>query len=181
MGLRTILKRYLPERHTFQDHRNLRFFGRLLHDPDIWHITRRSTAGGVAVGLFCAFIPVPIQMVIAAGVAILLRVNLALAVIFAWLSNPITIAPMFIFAYKIGTWLLNVPTQQVMFDFSLQWFTDTFIFIWKPLLLGCFILGSLSAATGYIAFNLLWRLALVRKWEARRDRRLKTKKENTDR
>ena len=55
MSLRSIFKHYLPAHHKIKEHPHLRHFGDLLHDPDLWHLTRRSTAGGVAVGLFCAF------------------------------------------------------------------------------------------------------------------------------
>lgn len=171
MSPKLFLKRYLPEPHKIKNHRHLRFFGTLLHDPNLWHLTRYSSAGGVAVGLFCAFIPVPVHMLIAAAVAIILRVNLPLAVIFTWLTNPISFGPIFVFAYKVGTWLLNEQVKQISFELSFQWVTEQLVYIWEPLLLGCFILGSISAITGYIAVRLLWRLFLVRKWENRRLRR----------
>jgi uncharacterized protein len=173
MSLRSIIKRYLPERHVIQDQRHLRYLGTFLHDPNIWHLNRHSSAGGVSVGLFCAFIPLPVQVLVAAAAAILLRVNLPLAVVFAFLTNPLTFAPLFFFAYKIGTWLLNEPMKNIAFEFSFHWFSETFIHIWEPLVLGCFILGSMCAATGYIAVKLLWRLSLVRKWDERRMRRQK--------
>ncbi len=176
MSLRSTLKRYLPERHKIQEHKHLQFFGTLLHDPNLWHLTRHSSAGGVAVGLFCAFIPIPIHMFIAVAVSILFRVNLPLAVIFTWITNPITFGPIFIFAYKTGTVLLNEPVQQVSIELSFQWVSETLIHIWEPLLLGCFILGSVSAIAGYISIRLLWRLLLVRKWGNRRLRRLENSK-----
>jgi uncharacterized protein (DUF2062 family) len=176
MSLRSIFKRYLPAHHTIKEHRHLRHFGDLLHDPDLWHLTRRSTAGGVAIGLFCAFIPIPIQMFFAAGFAILLSVNLPLAVISVWISNPITFAPIFFFSYEVGTWLLNEPIKQIAFELSVQWLTESLVLIWKPLLLGCFILGTLSAILGYTIIIWLWRLTLVRKWNDRRARRLQQNK-----
>ena len=33
-----------------------------LSDPDLWHLNRRSTSRGVAVGLLCGLIPGPIQV-----------------------------------------------------------------------------------------------------------------------
>ncbi|HKK16744.1 MAG TPA: DUF2062 domain-containing protein, partial [Gammaproteobacteria bacterium] len=71
--MRSFLKKYLPEHAHFREHRYLRHFGELLHDPNIWHLTRRSSAGGVATGLFCAFIPLPIHMIVAAALSILFR------------------------------------------------------------------------------------------------------------
>ena len=175
MSLRALLKHYLPEPHKIQEYKHLRFLGTRLYDPNLWHLTRHSSAGGVAVGLFCAFIPLPVHMFIAAAVSIMFRVNLPLAVIFTWLNNPVTIGPLFIFAYKIGTWLLNEPVKRVAFELSFQWASETLIRIWEPLLLGCFILGSLSAITGYFTAKLLWRISLIR---MQKDRHLRRSKNN---
>ena len=169
MSLRSFFKRYLPEHHKIREHQYIRQFGSLLHDPNIWHLTRRSSAGGVAAGLFCAFIPLPIHMIVAAAVAILFRVNLPLAVIFTWVTNPLTFAPIFIFAYKLGTRILDVPERQVEFEPVLH----KLIHIWEPLFLGSFILASISALIGYVAVRMLWRLTAVRKWEERRKRNIK--------
>ena len=173
MSFREFLKRNLPEHHKFREHHHLRHFGELLHDPDIWHLTRRSSAGGTALGLFCAFIPLPVQTVLAAAAAILLRVNLPLSVIFAWVTNPITIAPIFLFAYKIGALILGEPALQLHFEFSFKWLSDTYIHIWKPLFLGCFILGSVSAIVGYYTMIYLWRFISIKKWQERKDKRSK--------
>ena len=168
--MRSFFKRHLPERHKVQEHKILRYFGTLLHDPNIWHLTRRSSAGGVATGLFCSFIPLPIHMVVAAALSILFRVNLPLAVLFTWVSNPLTFAPIFIFAYELGAKILSRPARHLDFDFSFHWLAQKLIIIWQPLLLGCFILATLSAVSGYFAVRLLWRLSSVRKWEERKNR-----------
>ena len=171
--MKNFFKRYLPAKHKIQQHRHLHLFGDRLHDPNIWHLTRHSAAGGTAVGLFCAFIPFPIQTLSAAAMALVFRVNLPLAVVFSLASNPITIPPLFILAYKTGAVILNVPEQQVTFnqisfDFSMDWFGNTLITIWEPLLLGCLILGGISAAIGYALMRLLWRFVLLHKWGKRR-------------
>jgi uncharacterized protein len=169
--MRSFFKRHLPERHKVQEHKYLRYFGSLLHDPNLWHLTRHSSAGGVATGLFCAFIPLPIHMIVAAALSIILRVNLPLAVLFTWITNPLTFAPIFIFAYELGSKILNRPARQLNIDFSFHWLTEKLVILWEPLLLGCLILATLSALTGYSAVRLLWRLSLVRKWEERKIRR----------
>ncbi|MFW6343056.1 MAG: DUF2062 domain-containing protein, partial [Halothiobacillaceae bacterium] len=80
----------------------MRVFGSRLQDGNLWHLNRRSVSGGVAVGLFSAFVPIPFQMVLAAGLAILLRVNLPLSVVLVWITNPITIVPLLWVANRIG-------------------------------------------------------------------------------
>ncbi|MCZ6719879.1 MAG: DUF2062 domain-containing protein [Gammaproteobacteria bacterium] len=174
MGLRRIFKRYLPERHELHNHKHLRLFGERLHDPNLWHLTRRSAAGGVAVGLFVAFVPIPLQMILAAAVAIVVRVNLPLAIVFVWVNNPITIPPLFYLAYRTGSAIMNIPIRTIEFEFSYQWFVETLAIIWQPFLLGCLVFGTLSAVAGYWLMRFLWRVFVVRKWANRRNSRAKT-------
>jgi uncharacterized protein (DUF2062 family) len=42
--------------------------------------------------------------------------------------------------------------------------------IWQPFLLGCFILGSATAAVGYFSLNLIWRVSVSGYVRARRRR-----------
>ena len=62
-----LIRRFLPDAHKIRDHKHLRVFGTLLHDPNIWHLNRHSVAGAFAVGLFMAFVPMPLQMIPAAA------------------------------------------------------------------------------------------------------------------
>jgi len=168
MGLKSLLQRYIPERKHIQEHKHLRHFGDWLHEPDIWHMTRRSSAGGVAIGLFWAMMPLPMQTVFAAATAIILRLNLPLSIIFVWVTNPITAAPVYYLAYKLGSVLMNEPIQNVDFEFSIHWMTDTLVHIWQPLMAGCLLLGVFSAAVGNVAVRVLWRILALRKWEQRK-------------
>ena len=168
MSLRSFFKRFLPEPHRIRDHKQLRYFGDFLHDPNLWSLKRRSAAGGISIGLFCAFIPLPVHMIVAAAVAILFRVNLPLAVVLTWITNPLTFAPVFYFAYHLGSWLLRVPVQNIAFEFSVHWLQEIFVHIWQPLLLGCLILAMVSSLTGYFVTSLLWRILLLRKWASRK-------------
>ena len=101
------LQRLMPDHRTIREHRHLRFLGTLLHDPNLWHLNRRSASGAFAVGLFVAWVPVPFQMLLGAIGAILFRVNLPLSAALVWVSNPLTMPPLFYFAYLVGGWLLS--------------------------------------------------------------------------
>jgi uncharacterized protein (DUF2062 family) len=168
-----LIKQFMPDHTKIRDHQHLRFFGSLLHDPNLWHMNRRSASGAFAVGLFMAFVPVPFQMLLAAAGAILFRVNLPLSVALVWITNPLTIPPMFYFSYRLGVWLLGAPTGQESFNFELSydWLVNGLGAIWEPFLLGCFVAGSISALTGYLTIRGLWRLHLVRHYKARKERR----------
>lgn len=168
MGLKNFFKRVLPRDHEIRDHKHLQILGKILHDPNIFHITRRSSAGGVAIGLFVAFLPLPGHMLVAAILAIYFRVNLPLAVVLVWLTNPLTIAPYLFLAYKTGTFLLHIPAEHVNFELSFSWAGQTLQRIWQPLLLGCLTYSTLTAVLGYVAVRWIWRLATIRKWEERK-------------
>ncbi len=170
MHFKRVLQRYLPQRHAIHSHRSLKFLGDRLHDPLLWHLNRHAVAGGISVGLFVAFIPIPLQMVLAAIVAIALRVNVPAAVLGAWFTNPLTMAPVFLLSYRIGAFLLRQSASVTDFEISLPWLRETLDHTWQPLLLGSLVLGVLCAVLGNILVRVLWRLHLVRRWKARSKR-----------
>lgn len=168
---RKLIKRYMPNHHKIRDHRHLRIFGRLLHDPNLFHLNRRSVSGAFALGLFNALMPVPFQMVLSAAGAILLRVNLPISVGLVWITNPVTMPPIFYFCYLVGTWILGTPVREVQFSISLEWLQSELALIWQPFLLGCFVCAVVSSAAGYVMMRGFWRLHVLKDWKARRERR----------
>ena len=166
-----LIRRYLPDPHKIRDHKHLRLFGTLLHDPNLWHLNRRSASGAFAVGLFMAFVPIPFQMLPAAALAILLRVNLPIAVALVWITNPVTMPAVFYFCYSLGAWLLDTPVHAVEFEISWEWISTELIRILKPFLLGSSLVSAMSAAAGYFGIRALWRWHVVRDWERRKERR----------
>jgi hypothetical protein len=118
----------------------------------------------VALGLFVGFMPILGQIFIAAALAIWLRVNLPIASMAVWVTNPFTVAPIFFYAYKLGAWVLQVPMQQYAFSLSWEWFSHEFLNIWQPLLLGSVICGIVAALLGILFVRLIWRLVVIRSW-----------------
>jgi len=163
------LKRYMPDHRKIREHRHLnRIFGTLLHDPNLLHLNRRSVAGAFAVGLFMAFVPLPTQMLMAAGTAILFRVNLPLSVGLVWVSNPLTIPPLFYFCYRLGAWILGTLVLDIEFEMSWRWLAAEMAHIWQPFLLGCAVAGVSAAALGWAGVRLAWRLHLIRHLKRRK-------------
>ncbi|RLJ17717.1 DUF2062 domain-containing protein [bacterium endosymbiont of Escarpia laminata] len=165
-----LIKRITPDHDTIRNHKHLRMFGALLHDANLWHLNRRSAAGAFAVGLFMAFVPVPFQMLLAAGAAIIFRVNLPLSVALVWITNPITIPPIFFFAYLVGTTVLGSPNETQAFEFSVEWLQNGLDGVWAPFLLGCLICGSFFSLAGYLTIRGLWRRHVINQWKQRSHR-----------
>ena len=172
------IKRYLPHHDTIREHKHLRIIRPLLEDPNLLHLNRRSVSGAVAVGLFLAFVPVPFQMLLAAIVAIIVRVNLPISVVLVWVSNPLTMPPLFYFAYKVGVWLLGAPEGKFHFELSWSWLTESLGAIWEPFLLGCFFVGAISALVGSLTMRALWRFKVQQSWNERKQKRLLKKHTN---
>ena len=168
---RKFLKRYLPSAHEVRENPALRPVAHLLERAEIFHLNRRSAAGAVFIGLFCAFLPVPLQMVIAALLAIASRCNLPISVALVWITNPLTIAPMFYFAYRLGAWLLGTELTVDNIDLSVTWLLDNLGNIGYPLLVGSLVCGWVSGITGFVLVRVLWRLHVIRRWRERRSRK----------
>ncbi len=162
------LKRVMPTPQAIHENRYLGIFGKLLHDPNLWHLNRHSVSGAFAVGLFVMYLPPLGQSVLAAGLAIFLRVNLPLALGLSWISNPLTIPPMFYFAYFLGCWILGMPAVGFDPDFWLDW--HNWLKVIAPLLLGSFICGAFCAGLGYLTIQALWRWRLMRQIQRRKER-----------
>ena len=122
-----------------------------------WQLRHRNVSMAFAVGLFCAFIPVPFQMLIATALALLTRANIAISVLLVWVSNPITMPPIFYFCYLVGRKILGIPEQPFLFELSLEWWDHAVDNIWHPFLLGCLVMGLIVSICGYLVAELYWR------------------------
>lgn len=107
-------------------------------------------------------------MLLAAATAVVIRCNLPLSVALVWITNPITIPPMFYFTYQVGARLLDVPAQVDGIELSLDWLVTQAGHVWKPLLLGSLLCGVIAATAGYFLSLWLWRRQVIQRWERRR-------------
>lgn len=169
--LKDLIRRYIPSREQLGKYRVLNIFGSWLHRSSLWALTRHTLARGAAIGLFCAFLPIPFQMVVAASFALIWRANLPLSVGLVWITNPLTMAPIFYFTYKLGAWILQIPPSSVHQQHSVQWLFDHLHLLWRPLLLGSVICGILTAIIGYITVHVLLKQQAWQRWKMRRNNR----------
>ncbi len=174
--MKNTFKRLIPSREHMRQHPHMRHFGKRLHDPDLWHLNRHSASGAVALGLFVCFLPVPMQMLIAAAGAIMFRVNLPISVVTVWVSNPITFGPMMLLAYQLGAMILDMPFSDIDFHLDVKSMLHTLIMVWEPLLLGCLIYGVILALAGYLMIRMLWWFHIIKAIEKRKLRQWRKKK-----
>ena len=149
------MKRYLPTPERVRSIESLHFLGDILHEPNLWHINRHSVARAFLVGIFLTFIPMPFQMVAAAFFAIWFNANLPLSVVLVWISNPVTMPPMFYFNYKIGAWILDRPVLNFEIQLSWSWLSGRLMDIGIPLYLGSVLVATCSACLAYLVLSLI--------------------------
>jgi uncharacterized protein (DUF2062 family) len=164
------IKSWFPAYESVRGHRALEMLGPRLRAPDLWHLNRRSVAGAFAVGLFVTFLPIPMQMLLAAAIAIWARVNLPISVLLVWVSNPLTMPPIFYTAYTIGRWILNEPRRSFRVEMTMDWFTGDLLTIWKPLVTGSLVLAVVASAAGYLVIRVLWWFSVMERLKIRRAR-----------
>ena len=175
---RKFFRKYLPDHQTVRSYRLVRFFGRWLHHPNLWHLNRRSVPGAFAIGLFTGLIPGPLQMLGALLLAIPLRQNIPVALVTTFYTNPLTIVPLYVLAYKYGALLLgrHGAAAKIAF-FEMDWtdwtgsalrMVDWALSLGKPLAVGLVALALTLALVGYLVARIGWRLYVVSSWRARR-------------
>lgn len=164
---RKTLKRILPGRGVVRALPGMSWCAHWLGDENLWHVNRRSVSLGVAISLFFCYWPVPVQMLLAGLAAIALRANLPISVIGVWITNPVTIVPMYAPAYLLGAWLLGERVHPVS-ELTIKALGQNFGALW----LGCLIFGSVFALLGWTVVRIAWHWQVQLSWRDRRRRRM---------
>lgn len=110
-------------------------------------------------------------MIIAGALAIAARVNLPISVALVWISNPLTMGPLFYFCYRLGAWLLDMREGISGITLEWDWLLQNWSEIAYPLIFGALLCGWIAGVTGFVIVRVSWRLHVIRRWQARRERR----------
>ncbi len=113
----------------------------------------KKIALACGIGFFVAFFPIlGIHTVMALALAWLFRVSPAVTLIATFINNPWTIAPM----YGGGLWLGMIVTGTQLQGFTINWrelnwplFVELAKLVGIPFVVGCLILGAVTALGGY--------------------------------
>ena len=128
----------------------------------------RAIAMGAAIGVFIAFTPtIGLQMFLGALVATLVGANRPAAMIPAWITNPVTIPPIYAFTYWLGRFFWKGPPVSEVYDQlvgaaktlgRLSWyefldqfthFLQTGVDVFIAMMIGGLLVGTVLGATSY--------------------------------
>lgn len=185
------LKTWLPKPDALQNNRWLRWMGPVLAHPKLWHFSRKGIALGLAVGIFFGLLIPIAQIPIAATVAVALRANLPMAVASTLVTNPVTFAPVYYGAYRLGRHVLGeTPLSDQQTDSELEsaqdeseaipgignrllyWF-EQLTTVGRPLVVGLAIVASASGLAMYFLVSGIW--ILRTRWARRKRLRSNTR------
>lgn len=171
---RKFLKRWSPDPNALKSSSRFRFLGKLLHDPNLFHLTRHSVSSAFFVGLFICFFPIPVGHIpMAALASIWFRCNLPIAFALVMISNPLTFPFIYYAAYIAGCWMLQIPVEVFHFHASWEWFKGFLLIAWKPFIIGTLCFGVISGGLSYCLIQWVWRWQVVSRWRSRPSRHKK--------
>jgi hypothetical protein len=149
-------------KRTLRDTLIHRMLGERLFDHRIWGLDVPSLASGLSLGLFVAFTPtIPFQMLLCAIGALVLRVNLPIALAACWVTNPVTALPIYLAARQLGQLLLehtaiaDLIISFFSFESKAGVFMEQSLYLWA----GSLIFAVFGALLGNLAVRWAARLS----------------------
>ena len=166
------IKAWLPSPDTVRQNRWLRWMGPILNNPRLWHFSRKGIATGMALGVFFGLLIPVAQIPFSAGMAVVLRANVPMAVASTLVTNPITFGPVYYGAYHLGRLVLGkesstMPEALKPLEVSPEvldrswgesvsaWFKQITT-VGKPLAVGLAILACVFGLAVYGLVSLIW-------------------------
>ena len=100
----------LPRRSNVHRYPVLKWFAETAYKRSyLWSFKGQSMQAALFWGIWISMLPiVGIQMIVVFFVSLLVRANLPLIVALQWISNPLTMGPIYFADYKIGMILINL-------------------------------------------------------------------------
>ena len=136
--------------------------------PEYLSTNRKMVSRAVLLGLFIAFIPMPMQMAAVLALMPFVKFNVPIGLAMCWMSNPLTMPPMYYMEYLTGSFFLGTKIEPV--KMSLQWFSDNIDNIFIPLYTGTLFYSVFGSLSAYWLVNYFWKASVYR------DKKLSKKK-----
>lgn len=167
------LKRWmrpLPRRSNIHKYPVLKWFASTAYKRSyLWSFKGNSIKPALFWGMIVSFSPlVGIQMLVVFFLALLLRANLPLIVALQWISNPLTMGPIYFSDYKIGCIVLELigfhVEENLLLSRNYDWgdfrFEDLLALLdtFPPMFIGGGIIGVFFGVLSVFSYNLMAKL-----------------------
>jgi uncharacterized protein (DUF2062 family) len=123
----------------------------------------------------------PMQMAAVLATTPFIRFNVPIAISMVWLSNPVTMPPMYYMEYLTGNFLLQREGIQDI-ELTLEWFQNNIGDIFVPLYVGTAFYSIVVSGLIYLGLNWLWIHSVKKekreKEKERRERKKRLEHEN---
>jgi len=137
--------------------------------PEYLSTNRKMVSKAVFIGLFIAFIPMPMQMALVLAMMPFFKFNVPIALAMCWFSNPLTMPPMYYMEYMTGAYFLGEEALNV--EMTLEWFSENIDVIFIDLYVGTLFYALIGSSTGYWLVNHFWKSSVHRDKNLHRDDR----------
>ncbi|OCC23218.1 hypothetical protein MB02_12760 [Croceicoccus estronivorus] len=170
----TWTRRNMPTREQMERNRLIRPFAHRVLRSELWRFTRRSVPRGVALGMLVGIIIPFAQILFASLLSFTVRANVPVAALTTFVTNPFTTPLLWLFAYRVGSWLLHVDAMTIVapvntaierteLQDALQWLTGATLVT----AFGLVVIAVIASAFSYVVTSLVWRAWVARKRKAR--------------
>ncbi len=121
-------------------------------------VNRKMTSKAVFVGLFIAFIPMPMQMLAVVFMIPFIKFNVPIALLMCWITNPLTMPFIYYIEYQTGSFLLNIQIMPV--EMTLEWFSSNLNNIFIPLYTGALVYSITISLLFYYLISHFWKTSV---------------------
>lgn len=128
--------------------------------PEYLSTNRKMVSKAVLIGMFIAFIPMPMQMLLVLAMMPFFKFNVPIALAMCWLSNPFTMPAMYYMEYLTGSFFLG--REPLAVELTLDWFSNNIDAIFVDLYVGTLFYSVVGSLTAYSLVNFFWRGSVER-------------------
>jgi uncharacterized protein (DUF2062 family) len=128
--------------------------------PEYLATNRKMISRAVLLGIFIAFIPMPMQMAAVLALMPFVKFNVPVGLAMCWLSNPLTMPAMYYMEYLTGSFFLGTKVEPV--EMTLQWFSNNIDNIFIPLYTGTLFYSVFGSLSAYYLVNYLWKVSVYK-------------------
>ena len=162
--------RPLPRRSNIHRYPVLKWFAKTAYDRSyLWSFKGNAMVQALFWGIWIAMLPiVGIQMLVVFFLALIVRANLPLIVALQWISNPLTMAPIYFADYEIGLLILELfgvdygrnKLLTAEFDWSGMEFADLWELVdtFPPMMVGGSVVGISLGVLAVFLYKAMARL-----------------------